>query len=134
MTSFGTLKADTLTHSTAGSVDTKFSVNGTAKAWEGNNSGGGGSLTAGTSFNISSRTDVDTGKYSLTVTNAFQNSWGSSVDGNVLSGASVNSRVVTVDGQITASTTTIGIRIITASTGSVTDGGTSHVIMWGYLA
>ena len=34
MPSFGTLKADTLTHSTAGSLATNFVVNGSAKAWE----------------------------------------------------------------------------------------------------
>ena len=33
MPSFGTLKADTLTHSTAGSLDTNYVVNGSAKAW-----------------------------------------------------------------------------------------------------
>ena len=32
MPSFGTLKADTLTHSTAGSLATNFVVNGSAKA------------------------------------------------------------------------------------------------------
>ena len=32
MPSFGTLKADTLTHSTAGSLDTNYVVNGSAKA------------------------------------------------------------------------------------------------------
>ena len=31
MPSFGTLKADTLTHSTAGSLDTNYVVNGSAK-------------------------------------------------------------------------------------------------------
>ena len=33
MPSFGTLKADTLEHSTAGSLDTSYVVNGSAKAW-----------------------------------------------------------------------------------------------------
>ena len=33
MASFGTLKADTLTHSTAGSLATDNAVRGTAKAW-----------------------------------------------------------------------------------------------------
>lgn len=131
---FGTLKADTLTHSTAGSVDTKFSVNGTAKAWEANNTAGGGSFAVPSTFNISSRTDVDTGKYSLTVTNAFERSWGTDLNGNTLSGASVNTRVVTIDSGISVSTTTVGIRVITASTGAATDGGSSHVIMWGDLA
>ena len=56
---FGTLKADTLTHSTAGSVPTNFVKTGSSKAWmrwdmsasvmEGN-------------FNVSSFTDISTGK------------------------------------------------------------------------
>ncbi len=33
MPSFGIIKADTLTHSTEGSVDTNYVVNGSAKAW-----------------------------------------------------------------------------------------------------
>ena len=56
---FGTLKADTLTHSTSGSVPTNFVKTGSSKAWmrwdmsasvmEGN-------------FNVSSFTDISTGK------------------------------------------------------------------------
>ena len=30
---FGEIKADTLTHSTAGSVDTNYVVNGSTKVW-----------------------------------------------------------------------------------------------------
>ena len=69
MPSFGTLKADTLTHSTAGSLATNFVVNGSAKAWL------FGTTTAGTtdSFNVGSGTDHGTGDYSYSFTNAMTN-------------------------------------------------------------
>lgn len=55
----GKIKADTLEHSTAGSLDTKFVVNGSAKAWI--NYTLATSTTARDSFNISSLTDAGTG-------------------------------------------------------------------------
>ena len=67
---FGTLKADTLTHSTAGSLATNFVVEGSAKA----------RLTASDaavlteSFNISSGTDNGTGDYSYSLTSSFSTS------------------------------------------------------------
>ena len=41
MPSFGTLKADTLTHSTAGSVATNYVVNSSAKQWRKYDTNGG---------------------------------------------------------------------------------------------
>jgi len=63
---FGIIKADTLTHSTAGSVTTDNVVEGSAKAWA--HIGAGGS-TLPDSFNISSLDDDDTGQYGLNYTN-----------------------------------------------------------------
>ena len=68
---FGTLKADTLTHSTAGSLATNFVVNGSAKAWI--NLNGTGTIATRDSFNISSTTDNGAGDYSATVTTSFSN-------------------------------------------------------------
>ena len=65
---FGTLKADTLTHSTVGSLATNFIVNGTPKYWiqyNGNTNAISGSL------NSSSVTDNGTGDYSFIFSNAF---------------------------------------------------------------
>ena len=64
----GKIKADTLEHSTAGSLDTQFVVNGSAKAWSNHNLSG---TTARASFNIASYTDNATGDHSITVTSAF---------------------------------------------------------------
>ncbi len=131
----GKIKADTLEHSTAGSVDTQYVVNGSVKAWDNNNTGSGGSLTSTDSFNISSRTDVATGRFSLTVSSAWANSWGSdSTENNVLAGTSVNTRVVAMDADTTGSTTTNGVKMFIASTGSLNDGARSAVCMLGDLA
>ena len=67
MPSFGTLKADTLTHSTAGSLATNFVVQGSAKAWISVTS----TVEIHDSLNISSGTDHGTGDYSYNLTNAF---------------------------------------------------------------
>ena len=56
---FGTLKADTLTHSTAGSLATNYVVNGSAKAWIDFTSAS--SFTTNGSFNISSLSDSGAG-------------------------------------------------------------------------
>jgi len=66
----GKIKADTLEHSTAGSLDTQYVVNGSAKAWS-NYSGSG--TTFRDSFNHSSATDHGTAKYTVTLTNNMSN-------------------------------------------------------------
>ena len=65
---FGTFKADTLTHSTAGSLATNFVVNGSAKAWsifdQVND-------VTDDSFNISTITDRGTGSMYGAYTNSM---------------------------------------------------------------
>ena len=86
MPSFGTLKADTLTHSTAGSLDTNYVVNG-PKGFASTKHDG---TEIYESFNISTLTDNATGKQLLTLSisfsgatylslansNSSQNDWG----------------------------------------------------------
>ena len=72
MPSFGTLKADTLTHSTAGSVTTDNVVEGVGKVrsnFDGTTSG----ITPRDSFNVSSIGDTNTGTYTINHTTAFSN-------------------------------------------------------------
>ncbi len=57
----GKIKADTLEHSTAGSLDTQYVVNGSAKAWSRVDQTSGISLTS--SLNVSSVTDTAVGKW-----------------------------------------------------------------------
>jgi len=66
---FGTLKADTLTHSTAGSVDTNYVVNGSAKAWV--NYTSSTTTSARDSFNVASLTDNATGKTTVSYSNSM---------------------------------------------------------------
>ena len=65
----GKIKADTLEHSTAGTVDTQYVVNGSAKHFAVFD--GTGTAAVDTSLNNSSLTDGGTGTYTLAVTNAF---------------------------------------------------------------
>ena len=68
----GKIKADTLEHSTAGSLDTQYVVNGSAKAWV-NFNGTASGATARDSFNNSSMTDSSTGNHSVNFSNNFSN-------------------------------------------------------------
>ena len=65
----GTIIADTLTHSTAGSVTTDYVVNGSAKAWCAID----GDTTVLDSLNIASTTDNGSGDNSYTFSNAMAN-------------------------------------------------------------
>ena len=73
----GKIVADTLEHSTAGSVDTQYVVNGSAKAWVNYN----GSTATGTadttgvrdSLNIASLVDDGTGDQTLNFSSAMSN-------------------------------------------------------------
>jgi hypothetical protein len=65
----GTIIADTLTHSTAGSVTTDYVVNGSAKAWV--NFNGTGTVAVRSSLNTSGITDVSQGNYTLNISSAF---------------------------------------------------------------
>jgi len=63
----GTIVADTLTHSTAGSIATNYVVEGSAKAWVNINMSTGTNVD---SFNIASITDDGTGTFDATYTTA----------------------------------------------------------------
>ena len=67
----GTIIADTLTHSTAGSVTTDYVVNGSAKAWV--NFNGTGTIAARDSLNLSGLLDNGTGDYTVTISSAMSN-------------------------------------------------------------
>ena len=67
----GKIKADTLEHSTAGSVDTQFVVNGSAKSWW--QVDGTSTAHINDSFNTSALTDNGTGDYTVTYSNNMGN-------------------------------------------------------------
>ena len=66
----GKIIADTLEHSTAGSLTTDYVVNGSAKQWV-NFDGEESSLSPRNSLNVSSLTDEGTGIYMITASSAF---------------------------------------------------------------
>ena len=104
MSSFGTLKADTLTHSTAGSVTTDFVVEGSAKSFI--NFNGDATGTIRDSFNCGAVTDGGTGDQTVNYTNNFANA-GYSPQSNCQSGDASNpaSCVVNSQGTVTTSST-----------------------------
>ena len=65
----GKIIADQIEHSTAGSLDTSYVVNGSAKAWV--NFNGTGAIAARNSLNLSSLTDHGDGQYGITYASAF---------------------------------------------------------------
>jgi len=67
----GTIIADTLTHSTAGSVTTDYVVNGSAKAWV--NFNGTGTIAARDSLNVSGLVDNGTGDYTSSWSSTLAN-------------------------------------------------------------
>jgi len=66
----GKIKADTLEHSTAGTVDTQYVVGGSAKGWV-NFDGSAGTISARGSLNVSGFTDHASGEYTITLSSAF---------------------------------------------------------------
>jgi len=65
----GKIIADQIEHSTAGSLDTQYVVNGSEKVWV--NFNGTGTVAIRDSLNTSSITDVSTGRYRPNYTNSF---------------------------------------------------------------
>jgi hypothetical protein len=79
----GKIIADTLEHSTAGSVTTDYVVEGSAKAWLSATS----AVSLYDSFNVSSGTDHGTGDYSYSLSNAYATRTGYSQAGAVYTSA-----------------------------------------------
>ena len=98
----GKIIADTLEHSTAGSLDTQYVVNGSAKAWV--NLNGTGTIAISDSLNHSSATDSATGKYIFNFTNSFGNtSYVSSGLNNQVSPSGNYNRYASLNGALSAS-------------------------------
>lgn len=95
----GTIVADTLTHSTAGSIATNYVVEGSAKAWI--NFDGTGTIASRDSLNVSSLSDDGTGIYSTVFTNAMNN------DDYAMSGASGGNEGRMISPKGTYTTTTV---------------------------
>ena len=128
MPSFGTIKADTLTHSTAGSLATNFVVNGSLKGFAFYHQ----SLdTTGSTLNIASITDSATGIVHLNLTNNVN------TEDEPHTGSGVGSANTTVVGYEAGSDSTTSSRRYnttnSASSDALSDSG-SYTLIGGELA
>ena len=105
----GKIKADTLEHSTAGSLDTQYVVNGSAKAWSRVDPN-----TISDSLNVSSLTDAGTGLFEDNFTNAFSAATYSSV---ASPGGSVNIQMMFATNMTTYTTSASRTAIYQNATG-----------------
>jgi hypothetical protein len=97
----GKIVADQIEHSTAGSLDTSYVVQGSAKAWV--NFNGNNAIATRDSLNLSSLTDNGTGDYTTNFSNAFDTGnyatfYGRSIDSSAYPGGGL-----VVAGHITTS-------------------------------
>ena len=77
----GKIIADQIQSTTAGTLDTKYVVDGSAKAWV--NFVGTGTVSISNSLNVASLTDNGTGDYSVSFSSSMANTnWSSQVDTN----------------------------------------------------
>jgi hypothetical protein len=122
----GTIAADTLTHSTAGSLGTQYVVNGSAKAWLNINQTSTQAIRD--SFNVSSIADNGTGLTTVTVSSAFANNdYLATIALRMQSGTSntgSSGGVNTSDGS--ASITTTAHQLSYINTGSTGDADTPY--------
>ena len=109
---FGTLKADTLTHSTAGSLATSVVFNGTSKVWV-NFDGTASGAAARDSYNVSSMTDHQTGSYSVNFSSAMSDANYAATMNNRTGGAKQS--IVTLAKDFTASASVQRIYVVNPS-------------------
>jgi hypothetical protein len=126
----GKIVADTLEHSTAGSIATNYVVNGSAKAWV--NVDGTGTVSLRDSFNATSLTDNGTGDYSHSFTNSMGNvNHASSGMNNALFAGNFNRSISLVEA---ASASSVRYKSGTADNATTEDQESSQVITHGDLA
>ena len=126
----GKIVADTLEHSTAGSIATNYVVEGSAKAWV--NVDGTGTVAFRDSFNATSLTDHGTGEYSHSFVSSMANvNHASSGLNNALFAANFNRSMSLVEA---ASASSVRYKSGPADNASQEDQESSQVITHGDLA
>jgi len=98
----GTIVADTLTHSTAGSIATNYVVEGSAKAWASWNS----TTTVQDSLNISSLSDSGSGVTVHNFSSSFSNALFSTSGSHDRLGGNINSFLVNAFATTSVTTST----------------------------
>lgn len=130
---FGTLKADTLTHSTAGSLATNYVVKGSAKAWVRVDSYNDSPAAIESSFITSSITDNGTGDVTVTFSTAFSNSLYAyaGMDSNSCMVGTGENRLQSPTAGVTATTFELTTR---SDGGTVVDSSKTSAVFHGDLA
>ena len=95
----GKIKADTLEHSTAGSLDTSYVVNGVEKCWV--NLNGSGTIAIRDSLNVASLTDDGTGTYKVNYSSAAADvNYSARANSNQYHGITTNGLKATSSGNV----------------------------------
>ena len=123
----GTIVADTLTHSTAGSIATNYVVNGSAKAWERHNA----SHSIDSSLSVSSITDNGTGDTTVTYASALSTAT-QAISGS--SGNNASNDSILGNAAVQAHTTTTHRYLIMNSSGVAQDRAFNSTLIYGDLA
>ena len=100
----GKIIADTLEHSTAGSIATNYVVEGVAKAWI--NFNGTGTPASRKTFNTSSITDNGTGQFRISIVSAMSDA-DFALIGSCIGDGSTSNRTVSLMGSRGSNTTSI---------------------------
>ena len=124
---FGTLKADTLTHSTAGSLTTNFVVNGSAKAWV--NFDGSGTIATRDSLNISGLVDNGTGDYTISYSNSMSAAYSYSLTNYTAQSGSAqafNNRINGASNKL-AGSVRVNVGYVSSTVGNITADDASEI-------
>ena len=122
----GKIIADTLEHSTAGSIATNYVVEGSAKAWANFNTNTSTSVLD--SFNTASLTDNGTGDTTQTFTNAMENANFASNSSGVHGALSNYDSNVTIPHEDTPTTTTVRSQMSNSALAAADGPYISHLI------
>ena len=126
----GKILADQIEHSTAGSLDTQYVVNGSSKSWIKLNGNGSDGVFA--SLNVSSTSDEGTGDFDVTLTSSMDAADTYATLAGERRSETVNHSVGFTN--VTATTTSQYSVQTTNSAGSSTDFYAMHVSLLGDLA
>ena len=129
----GKIIADQIEHSTAGSLDTQYVVNGSAKAWV--NFNGSGTVAIRGNQNVASITDSGTGDFTANYTNAMDDTNYASLGSCIGATNNVDGSVLTGFASGTAKTVSyIRVRATYAASNTLLDPDNISVAIFGDLA
>ena len=129
--SYGKIRANFIEHNSAGSLDTQYVINGSAKAW--NNYTQVSTVSITDSFNVSSISDITTGVTQTSYTNSMVNAAYVVSGSHNLPGGNSCSIVSGYDNSGDFATGTVSVSTFNVSSGRV-DVSKSQMVVHGDLA